>query len=106
MTPPKRAQIVTLLRRLAARHGPQSLYRRALQDAASELDSAPSLVVDDPDHIHSRERVHIRPGWYEAGKLGTRLGPDIHVGGQSWTPVLWDSEDDPTFHKTAGLVFS
>lgn len=48
-------------------------------------------------------RVQIRTGWYEAGRRGKRLGPDMHVGGQHWTPVLWDDEEDPDFHKSAGL---
>lgn len=48
--------------------------------------------------------VRIRQGWYEAGRTGVRLGPDVHVGGQFWIPVLWDDEDDPTFHKAAGLI--
>lgn len=51
-----------------------------------------------------REPVMIRQGWHNAGRQGVRLGPDVRVGGQLWTPVLWSDEDDPTFHKTAGLV--
>lgn len=51
-----------------------------------------------------KPRIRIRRGWYEEGKRGTRLGPDVFVGGQFWTPVLWGDEDDPTFHKAAGLT--
>jgi len=25
--------------------------------------------------------------------------------GMKWTPVLWDGEEDPDWHKTAGLDF-
>ena len=51
-------------------------------------------------------RVRIKPGWDKAGKVGKTLGPAIYAGqgmGQSWTPVLWDDEEDPDWHKTAGL---
>ncbi len=47
--------------------------------------------------------VKIREGWEGAGKNGVQLRPPVLVGGQSWTPVLWDGEDDPDFHKTDGL---
>lgn len=50
-----------------------------------------------------RDRVRIMAGWDQAGKLGHRLGADILVGGQTWTPVLWDGEEDPDWHKAAGL---
>jgi hypothetical protein len=47
-------------------------------------------------------RVRIRAGWDEAGKEGTIIGEPVFVG-QSWTPVLWDSEEDPDFYKTVAL---
>lgn len=47
--------------------------------------------------------VVIRDGWENAGKRGMVLGPPVFVE-QNWTPVLWDDEDDPDFHKTAGLA--
>ncbi len=46
--------------------------------------------------------VTIKTGWYEAGKRGVVIGDDVHLG-QWWTPVLWDNEDDPDWHKSAGL---
>lgn len=48
-------------------------------------------------------RVRVKDGWCEAGKEGTRLGPDVLVG-QWWTPVKWDDDEDPDFFKTAGLM--
>jgi len=27
----------------------------------------------------------------------------VFVGGQAWTPVLWDGEEDPDWHKSVGL---
>ena len=50
-----------------------------------------------------RQRVAISEGWGDAGKTGVRLGPDVMVG-QAWTPVLWDGEDEPDWHKAAGLT--
>lgn len=47
-------------------------------------------------------RLRIKDGWGEAGREGIRLGPDIFCL-QNWTPVLWDGEEDPTFHKSDGL---
>lgn len=51
----------------------------------------------------SRVRVAVRFGWEDAGKQGTALGPPVFAG-QAWTPVLWDGDEDPDFHKTAGLL--
>ena len=47
-------------------------------------------------------KVRIKKGWLGCGREGTRLGPDVTVG-QLWTPVIWDDEEDPTFHKSAGV---
>lgn len=47
-------------------------------------------------------RVTIKKGWEGAGRVGTRLGPDVFVE-QEWTPVLWDDEEDPDFFKARGL---
>jgi hypothetical protein len=50
-------------------------------------------------------RVRVKQGWrnaHNAGREGTRLGFDVMCG-QSWTPVLWDGEEDPDFHKSAGI---
>lgn len=48
------------------------------------------------------ERLRIKDGWHEAGKTGKRIGWDVIVK-QSWTPVLWDDEEDPDWFKAAGL---
>ncbi len=50
-------------------------------------------------------RCYIKPGWYCAGRGGKVLGPNVYSQ-QDWTPVLWDDDPDPTFHKTAGLYFA
>lgn len=50
-------------------------------------------------------RIKMREGWYEAGKLGLLIGPAVYVGGQHWSPVKWDDEEDPDMVKTAGIEF-
>lgn len=45
----------------------------------------------------------IKNGWYGAGDEVEILGEPITVNGMEWTPVLEDGEEDPTFHKTAGI---
>lgn len=47
--------------------------------------------------------VAIKEGWEGAGRLGYAVGPDVMVSGQEWTPVLWNGEEDPDWHKSAGL---
>jgi len=49
-------------------------------------------------------RVRIKEGWGGAGQEGVILGANVDVE-QLWTPVLWDDEEDPDWHKTAGLEF-
>lgn len=49
-------------------------------------------------------RVRIKEGWEDAGQKGTVLGTNLFVE-QLWTPVKWDDEEDPNFHKTIGLEF-
>jgi hypothetical protein len=44
----------------------------------------------------------VKKGWAGAGRLGTRLGPDVHFE-QEWTPLLFDGSSDPELYKTAGL---
>ncbi len=51
------------------------------------------------------ERVVIREDWHQAGRQGTALGEPVYVE-QNWVPVKWDDEEDPTFHKEAGLTFA
>jgi hypothetical protein len=47
-------------------------------------------------------RVQIKSDWFNAGKTGRTLGRKVFIE-QWWTPVKWDDEDDPDWHKTAGL---
>jgi len=48
------------------------------------------------------KRVRVKEGYGEYGKVGVQLGPSVWVE-QSWTPVLWNDEEDPNWFKTAGL---
>lgn len=50
-------------------------------------------------------RVRTKPGTYEHPLEGVRIGGDVEIEGMSWTPVLWDDEEDPDWHKTACLEF-
>ena len=47
-------------------------------------------------------KVRIRFGWVQFGKVGVIIGEPVFVG-QSWTPVVWDDEEDPEFYKTVAL---
>jgi hypothetical protein len=53
----------------------------------------------------TNERVVIRKGWYQAGRQGTALGEPVFIE-QDWVPVKMDDEEDPNFHKKAGLTFA
>lgn len=48
-------------------------------------------------------KVIIKDGWEGAGKTGIQLASIVFCG-QWWVPVLWDGEEDPTFHKLRGLI--
>lgn len=51
-------------------------------------------------------RIEIKEGWHCAGRRGDNLFPNpyaVGCGGQLWTAVLWDDEEDPTFVKTASV---
>lgn len=48
------------------------------------------------------QKVRIKDGWCEAGKTGVQIGFPVMIG-QLWTPVMWDDEEDPDWHKSAGL---
>ncbi len=50
------------------------------------------------------KRIVIQEGWYDAGQQGIALGEPVFVL-QDWVPVKMDDEEDPTFHKKAGLAF-
>lgn len=52
------------------------------------------------------EKLRIKKGWHNSGKVGSRVGPDVQLrgpGSMMWTPILWDGEEDPDFHKAPGL---
>ncbi len=55
--------------------------------------------------LWKNERIVIRKGWYEAGRQGTAVGEPVFVE-QDWLPVLWDDDEDPTFHKLAGMALA
>jgi hypothetical protein len=61
------------------------------------------ISMIDTDTKFTRLRVQIRDGWMHEGKQGTLLGPPVYAQ-QNWSPVLWDGEEDPDFHKTKGLI--
>ncbi len=49
----------------------------------------------------------IREGWDEAGRTGMlcvtlRLAKSIG----SWSVVIWEGDDEPSLHKTAGIELS
>jgi len=78
----------------------QSLWFEVVQgDQAQILEDLSELgAVIETKH----ERVKIKAGWGDAGQEGRRLGPDVFVE-QEWTPVLWDGQEDPDWHKASGL---
>lgn len=49
------------------------------------------------------KKVKIKDGWPEEGRAGITLGESIFVLGIMWTPVIWDGDRHPEFHKLAGL---
>jgi hypothetical protein len=46
----------------------------------------------------------IKSGWDKEGKLGQYFGNMI-INEMSWSIVLFHGDEDPSFHKTAGLEF-
>lgn len=50
-------------------------------------------------------KVRIKAGWSDEGQTGVMLGDKHFQVNQYWTPVLWDDEEDPDFHKTIALEF-
>lgn len=49
--------------------------------------------------------IQIKEGWMCAGRIGKALGDAVLVYGIMWVPVLWDEDEDPEWHKLAGLDF-
>ncbi len=47
-------------------------------------------------------KIRIKEGWEGFGKSGRALGEPVWVE-QFWLPVLWDDEENPEFHKLAGI---
>lgn len=56
-----------------------------------------------PEKWRNHDVAEIRFGWSGTGRRGTVLGPAIDLDGQSWVPIRWDEEEDPDWHKEAGL---
>ena len=54
------------------------------------------------DRVWTGRRIVIKQGWMGAGRTGMALGEPVFVL-QLWLPVHWDGEDDPDFHKLAGM---
>ena len=59
-------------------------------------------ILSDIDEKYVQP-VRIRITWENAGRTGVTIGKSIMLGGVMWTPVTWDGQDDPDWHKTAGL---
>ena len=49
-------------------------------------------------------KAQIMEKWDMAGRRGLVLGPNVFAE-QNWTPILWEGEKAPDFHKAAGLMF-
>lgn len=64
----------------------------------SSNDVGPTWVSDQS----GTTRVRIKSGWDNAGRTGTVIGRSVKRG-QWWSPVIWDDEEDPDWHKTVGL---
>lgn len=72
---------------------------------ASEVKRAVELAFvagQKQKEVFRKRRCIIREGWAFAGREGTIIGESVFVE-QSWTPVLWDDEEDPEFFKTGAL---
>ena len=48
-------------------------------------------------------KVIIKENWDGAGKIGEVIDDSRRIGKQDWTTVLWDGDEDPSWHKSAGL---
>lgn len=49
------------------------------------------------------DKVQIKYGWCNDGRKGSVVGCPVFIE-QWWIPILWDDEEDPDFHKDAGLI--
>lgn len=63
------------------------------------------LILHDYINKPPASRGKIKEGWHEAGVEFDILGAPVEVGGQNWTPIKRDDEDDPTWFKTAGIAY-
>jgi hypothetical protein len=51
-------------------------------------------------------KAKIKDNWYSAGRTGTVINHNYRDPyGTEWTPMQWDNEDSPDWHKTRGLDF-
>lgn len=53
--------------------------------------------------IKKGTRVRVRRSWHNEGNVGVALGAPVMVKGQEWVPIEWDGQEDPDFHKLAGI---
>lgn len=51
----------------------------------------------------TRKRGVVKEGWYDAGRTLTILGKSVTVKNMEWLPIVFDNEEDPTFHKTTSI---
>ena len=64
-------------------------------------------ILDGSNPDAENRPVRIMDGCEGAGRKGKMLG-SFHFldGGQWWTPVLWDGEEEPDFFKTICLEYA
>lgn len=75
-------------------------YKDVPQDRAGvRVQDLPAFAGGEGGEMN---RVRIKAAWAGGLREGTQIGVPVFIG-QSWTPVLWDGDEDPDWHKTAGL---
>lgn len=79
-------------------------YGSSRQDALTKWCKIWSPEWTPPTEDAAHQKVQIAIGWDRAGRYGEIIGASVHMGGLWWTPVEWDDEEDPDWHKTAGLT--
>ena len=78
-------------------------YTRLKEYSERESVAMSALIERLTNKFLNTQRVQVKHGYQNAGQQGERLGADVVVQGMSWTPVLWDEEEDPSWFKTKGL---
>ena len=48
--------------------------------------------------------VYVKEPWKGHGIYGRPLGQAILLNGMSWTPVVWDGDEDPNWCRTRALA--